>query len=351
MIILLTENPGNNSYIQSLMNEYKNLGHSVVCNVNNFFSSNLIPDILHIHWPERLYKWHNIYENNDANQFDCIKDRLDFYKKNGVKIIYTVHNILPHDSINYSDDSKYYELILSYTDLIIHHCQNSIELLAKVFPLVREKRNIVAPHGDYLVDFNEIEKVEAKKNLDIPPEKFVILNFGSQQPYKGGKFIESVFRSAKIPNKYLLTAGNYRFINQNIFGRNFSKILVKLKQKFRYSNKRYFYYSIPKDKISLFFSAADLVFLGHQDGLNSGVLNLAATFSKPVVFPDIGCFSQQMESWECETYKVGNTNDAVLSLQNSYKKIKNNEYEFNNTKWLNQNSWENHVETILKNIN
>ena len=60
MRILLVENPSENGYIESLINAYKELGHEVYCGVYNFYHSNVIPDIIHIHWPESLYKWNHV---------------------------------------------------------------------------------------------------------------------------------------------------------------------------------------------------------------------------------------------------------------------------------------------------
>ncbi len=349
MTILLTENPGYNTYVNSLILAYQKAGHQVICGSNNFFWSNIKPDLLHIHWPERLYKWY-VLRKPGKEQYNYIKERLEKFKNSGTKIIYTVHNLLPHHS-NEQDDYNFYNLIIEYADVIHHHCPKSIDLVGEKFPKAKEKINIVANHGDYLIDFKKTDKYSSRRKLDIPENKFVILNFGSQQRYKGNDLINKTFNKLNINNKFLLTAGNFRY-DTFPFPKNY---LLKIKNHFsEKSNSRtrkYIFRSIHPDEIPTIFSASDLVFLGHTNGLTSGVLNLAATFSRPVVFPDIGCFEYQMQEWVYEKYKAGDADSAKISIEKLYSKIVGSNINLNNSRWLEINSWDNYVNKILANFN
>ncbi len=349
MTVLLTENPGYNSYINSLIIAYQKAGLDVICGSNNFFWSNIKPDILHIHWPERLYKWY-VLKKEDEQQFEEIKKRLEWYKQNGSKIIYTVHNLLPHDSKNPNTDWKFYNLIIEYADLIHHHCPKSIEYVTEKFPEAKEKQNIVANHGDYLIDYREEKKETARIKLGIPRESFVILNFGSQQNYKGNSIINETFSKLSIKNKFLLTAGNFRY-DTFPFPKNYIlKILNNLREKNKSNVKKFILKPIPPKEIPTIFSASDIVFLGHTEGLTSGVLNLAATFQKPVVFPGIGCFEYQMNNWIYEKYAAGNVQQAKKAVEKLYGEYQNDNLTTDNTEWLKANSWKIYVNTLLQKI-
>ena len=347
MTILVADNIETNSYVTSLVEAYKKTGHQVLCGLHNFFYSNFKPDMLHIQWPEKLYSWYPFSRLNEQEKYDKIEERLKWYRENKVFIVHTIHNIKPHIPAKLDFEEKIFKLVINYSDLLSHHCKRSIELLKEIYPAVINKKNIANHLGDYLIDFKNISKVEARKKLGISLDKYVILNFGSQQKYKGENFIESVFNKLQIKNKFLLTGGSYRYFG---YGRMFT--ILKMIKNFEkvhlfHTNKKYYYRAIHPDEVSYFFSSSDLVFMAHTGSLNSGILSMAATYSKPVVFPNIGCFKEQMESWNYRCYDNYNIKDAIKGIENFYYK---NDLILDNSEWLSKNSWEKHVELICNSI-
>ena len=145
MNILITERPSENGYIESLINAYLRASHTVVCDVSNFFYSNYVPDILHIHWPESLYQWCSIEAVNEIEMQESIEERLLWYKRNGTTIIHTIHNLCPHDS-KQSRDQDVFNLVIQYADLLVHHCAESINLTSDSYPDVSRKKNIIYPN-------------------------------------------------------------------------------------------------------------------------------------------------------------------------------------------------------------
>lgn len=352
MTVLITDQPGTNSYLTSLINAYKEKGLKVICGSRNFFYSNIVPDFLHIQWPEKLYGWYPFTSLSKDERINTIEERLKWYKLNNVPIIFTIHNIRPHFLQDSSFELKVFELIIQYSNVLVHHCKRSIELLFENYPDAKTKKNIVSRHGHYLIDYKEITKNDARKKLGIKHDKFVILNFGSQQRYKGEEFIEKTFNRLKIKNKFLLTAGNYSFAGYSKPG----MILRMLRNIFRMniprSQKKYFYRTINPEELPYFISASDMIFTAHNRvTLNSGILPLAATYSRPVVFPDIGCFKEQMQGWFFECYQEGNNNGAVEALEKIYKRIlKGENIPKDNLSWLNTNSWTENVQNVLDSL-
>lgn len=350
MIVQITENPGYNSYIGSLIEAYKIAGHTVVCGPNNFFYSNLVPDVLHIHWPERLYRWFVMRKKDEELQYEWIKERLNWYKNNNTKIIHTIHNLMPHFSNGSFNDRKFYRLFIDNADILSHHCPKSIDLLKDEYIETNHKLNLVNHHGDYLLDYKYIDKIEARKKLNLPLDKFIILNFGSQQKYKGLSFLEKVFNSLDLEDKYLLTAGNPYIGQLSKIKQVITGVKNKAVEKINLSNKKYLLRSIELDELQLIFNAADILFTGYGRGLNSGVLSLAATFKLPVVMPKIGCFEYQLMGWKYYSYERMNLEQAKQAITMLYKEFTNTGIKLDNTEYLRLNSWDLHVENILNRL-
>lgn len=134
-----------------------------------------------------------------------------FYKylkqKYQIKLVYTAHNLLPHDSGNqkYNQYLKLYEL----SDAIIVHTETAATKLSQKFGI---KRGIisVAPHGP-IEDVVDREKVDQVKNYLVKQyrlhNKIVFSLLGIQSKYKGSDIAVSSWRKAHINNAVLILGG------------------------------------------------------------------------------------------------------------------------------------------------
>ena len=200
--------------------------------------------------------------------------------------------------------------------------------------------HIIAPHGSYPV--KSIPPIEhVKDKYDLPKNKIIFTNFGLQRSYKGRDFNFNVFQTLKNKDVCYFTVG----------------VLVNGRQPFEISQEelihRQVYKNIPSNEITDIIASTDVFFLGHSSGLNSGLISLAISYSKPIVFPDIGNFKEQAEGWEYfETYEVGNINSAVNAIERMLAKLQQNPISTaDNSRWLHKNSWNNHVNKILNALN
>lgn len=145
---------------------------------------------------------------------------LKFIKKRGIKVVYTAHNILPHDDINeqqYDNYKKYYHAV----DKIIVHTNRTKEELIERFEIIEDKI-VVIPHGLNKVKINE-QEVENYQKFFI--EKFdlkgktVFTSLGSQGNYKGFEILkETWIETSELANNdkvVLLIAGNMSFVDSS----------------------------------------------------------------------------------------------------------------------------------------
>ncbi len=354
MNILLLENISRtNQYIAQLSKAYQKKGHCVILGSDNFFYSNFIPDFVHIQWPESLYLWNNTVKNKKT--IFLFEKRLRFYSENNVPVVYTIHNILPHDNPSLFDEKIFY-IVSKFTNIFVHHGEKSIYLIKERYPFSKKSKHIVCPHGPY--PYIKKDSSIAKKFYNLPENKIIYLNFGLQRPYKNSSFTTSVFKNLPS-NNFLFTIGPQMFCSNKeeslkfFFGKLNDKILSPYYRKTTNpfsKNKKAFLREVKNVEIPQIMAATDAFFLGHKSGLNSGLLPLAASYKKPVVFPDIGNFKEQLIEWpwkKCYTPNdIASARKAVCNISSSIIENKNIRH-FDNKKWLVENSWEKHVSNII----
>ncbi|NNL99371.1 MAG: hypothetical protein HKO62_01385, partial [Gammaproteobacteria bacterium] len=149
MNILLVERINDaNEYIELLAEAYEANGHTVVLDVQNFLFSSYVPDVVHLHWPEAIYRWRHRLPL-DETTITLIEDRLRWYRERGAVIVYTAHNLLPHSAESADFARQIYSRMLTHVDIVLHHGTASIPLLKTELPECAGADHIVAPHGPY----------------------------------------------------------------------------------------------------------------------------------------------------------------------------------------------------------
>ncbi|MDY7029698.1 MAG: hypothetical protein SVR04_15510, partial [Spirochaetota bacterium] len=316
ILLLCADISETNQYIQLLSDAYQKAGHQVILGVDNFFHSDFKPAFVHVQWPEALYKWKEITDESAITPF---KSRLAWFTQRRIPIVATFHNTKPHDYDSQAYKSVY-EILYGTAQIIVHHGKASIELLKRDVPGCQYAQHIVCPHGPYPFEF--FDPATARRLYGIPQQAFVLLNFGRQRAYKGHDFIKHVFKKWQ-KKAFLFTIGPKSASMAHLSPAN--KLIGVAHQKLSscpsgvfpalLKNKLTLLQDISHNEIPAIMAGSDVLFSGHTSGLNSGLLSLAASYSKPVVFPDIGNFKEQLNGWPwSEPYEVGNADSAINAL-------------------------------------
>lgn len=329
-----------NTHLKNLINAYiKNEGVEIVLGYDTFLYSNFIPDVIHFHMVEGLL---NTLDYN----FDSFFIKLDYYKKNKVKIIYTVHDLFPHSKVRNVNYIEFFNQFFKFIDLFVHHGSSSINIFKNTFEVASSSHHIICPHGDYLADMSSfnVTKTEARRKLGLNIDKRIILVFGQIQ-HKNLSFVNMVFKKYKKIDKksFLVIAGVNPIFKYNSINQFFYKINNKWLNHLRF-DKKIMHRRFTNYELYLYFKASDVVFLPHSYGMTSGLIPMAATLSVPFVFPRIGCFEDQAMNTLSESYEVNNVDEAILAI---YKLLSLNKLTYDNSKWLLENSWDIHAKTII----
>lgn len=260
---LVKENPYQNLLFRNLADLGIGFYSERVFSVGNLIKCRKEVDIIHFHWlfeqartPWRLIKF----------LVKLIEARVL-----GYKIVWTVHNIRPHDYATVFDWIARFCLAHISEAIITHGRYSKDEVEAKF--RIRNKIFII-PHANYIGYYpNEKNREESRRRLNIDKNSFVYLFFGLIKRYKGLNNLVESFE--KIDgNVILLIAG------EEIDGLTGEYLQRKADNN---TKIRLFKEYISDTDVQVFFNAADIVVLPFTEITTSGSLMLALSFGKPVV--------------------------------------------------------------------
>jgi glycosyltransferase involved in cell wall biosynthesis len=206
------------------------------------------------------------------------------------RVIYTIHNVMPrHQRLRFYHRVLYRVLYSLCDELIIHSAKGS-EQIVKLYRVDKRKVHVI-PHGDYklFVPQEKVCREKAKEGLGIERECKTILFFGAIRENKG---LDDVLMALPIIKEHLrnvklLIVGEpwesfekyRRIIRENRLGEN---VFEKLNY-------------VPNEEIPAYFFAADMVVLPYKEVTQSGILQVAYAFQKPVVATDLCGFMETIE--------------------------------------------------------
>lgn len=203
----------------------------------------------------------------------------------GKKIIYTVHNVLPHGEEHIKNRILYWILYRCIADFLLVHTEAQKQRLATEFR-VPESKITLAHHGTYHVAHNpECNKHMARRHLKLRPDAFVVLSFGYQRPYKGTHLLVEAMAKLTIKHTQLIIRGS---ATQEYAGRLTALIYEK---RLAHCIDCDFGY-VPDEELRRLFLAADIVALPYIEGSQSGVLFMAYAYGRPVLASDVGGFRE-----------------------------------------------------------
>lgn len=275
-------------------------------------------DILHFHWPDgfinppRLLKaWQRVM------LFVLI---IISAKLKGTKVVWTVHNIRPHDAAHPKLSQAVMDWFVEQCDGLIFMSEESRKVFFEFYQLPIATPNVIIPHGHYRNSYPAaINQSLAKTQLGLPTDKHVLLSFGMIKPYKNIDALIEAFNQAELENYLLVVAGSA----------DSAELATKLIEiKGDNANIHLFLKFIPDDELHWYFSAADIVVLPYKAILNSGALLLALSFNKPVIAPAIGAFMslqkelgpQWIDCYATELQKDTLTH-SIERLQNQQRQV------------------------------
>lgn len=238
---------------------------------------------------------------------------VDYYflkklRNNGIKVVVSVHDILPFNEKKY--DMFYHKKIYGLCNQIIVQAETNIKRFDELFPEDSDKVTFI-PHGHFLDFADKHGKEESKRYLNIPNDKVILLFFGQIKKVKGvGVLLEAFGQlTQKRDDLYLVIAGSVWKDNfdpyQEIIAR-YGLNESQLKADIRF---------IPDDEVGYYYSACDIAMMPYLDVYQSGVIQLVYAYEKPAVATAIAPFMEIVEDgvtgYLCQPNDVESLKNAI----------------------------------------
>lgn len=194
------------------------------------------------------------------------------------KILFVCHNVFPHE--RFPLDKFLTKLTLRQGDRYIVQSGQDEEDLKSVVKNPVYERTVHPTYNTY--KFGDITREEARKRLQIREEEKVILFFGLIRKYKGLQYLLEAMPQIKseIEHVKLLVVGEMRDDQipcQEIIETCGIQDVVNLHTAY-----------VPDREVEKYFAASDVVVLPYVSATQSGIVQIAYGFEKPVIVTRVG---------------------------------------------------------------
>jgi glycosyltransferase involved in cell wall biosynthesis len=192
----------------------------------------------------------------------------------GFRLVWTAHNVLPHDPV-FADDSAARRRLVRACDLVIAHSAHALAELGSLGAVPR--RAIVVPHGPLALGSAAGLRIRTPGSGGAPRR---LLFFGRVLPYKGLDELVEAFAAlpADVP-AVLTVAGEcadpaLRSRLRSAAGRSGGRVTLRLER-------------LTDEQAAELLAVADAVVLPFRRVTTSGSAVLALCHGRPLVVPDL----------------------------------------------------------------
>lgn len=246
------------------------------------------PTVFHLNWTAPILGGGDD-ERSRLVRYRRFLEALDQLHEQGVGSIWTVHNVLPHECADPVLEAQLRQELADRVDLVHVMCEATVGVCSDRFEIPASKVRVL-PHPSYIDVYpNLVDKQTARYELGLDADDFVYLYFGQIRQYKGvDRLLDAFDRLARHrPEAKLLLVGSPgRF-----------KGLAEIVQRAQ-ANPRVIsnINEVPDADVQLYLNASDVVVLPYLSALNSGALQLAYSFARPVIASGVGCVPAQVDA-------------------------------------------------------
>jgi glycosyltransferase involved in cell wall biosynthesis len=205
----------------------------------------------------------------------------------GLKLVYTVHNVVPHDTGK--QFVPVFRRVYAEMDALICHTDDAKRRLVREFS-VDPERVWVIPHGPLLHDAERLSKEDARAALSLPKDETLVLWQGIIRPYKGLDFLLEGWRriDASSLQARLIIAGTGE-----------PKLLQEIRDQMAelgledsvHLDLRF----IPNEELPTLYQASDVVVYPYKSVTASGALMTAMAFQKAIIATKLPAFLEVLQ--------------------------------------------------------
>lgn len=253
------------------------------------------------------------------------------------KVLYVCHNVFPHE--RFLMDHFLTKLVLRQGDLFLVQSESDAADLLEINPNAVYKRTV---HPIYnMFRMKGMGASEARNKLQISEKDKMLLFFGFVRPYKGLKYLLEAMPQirSRYPEVQLFVVGDFDS-DKNSYLELIQKLNLKACVQIRDGY-------IPDSEVEPYFAASDLIVLPYESATQSGIVQIAYGFQKPVVATRVGGLPEAVIdgctgylSNPCDPHSLA---EAVIRF---FDEDKADEFSENVVKEAEKYSWERLTEAV-----
>ncbi len=241
------------------------------------------PGVLNLHWTTPILA----AARTEAEAADALAGfvrLLDDYRQAGGRLVWTVHNAVPHDARFREQEIALAGHLAQHAD-VVHVLSAATAAAVAPYYALEPARTVVIEHSSYLGVYPDtISRARARRRLGLKPRHRVLVSLGQIRPYKGLDLLVDAFEVLRRDDRplRLLVAGRpgrgpgVRELVERL--EHTPGTVTRLKR-------------LPDQRLQVWLRAADLAVLPYHHILNSGSFLLAETFGLPVVATRAGALA------------------------------------------------------------
>ncbi len=271
------------------------------------------PHVIHLHWVHFFILGKSRIKTI-IKSISFLSELL-ILKLCGIKLVWTIHNIVSHESTYPRWELFINRLIARLcNELIVHANSTKLEVRSK-YKLSNSKSISIVYPLNYASSYeNTMSQSEARKILTLKPRDFVFLYFGLVRAYKGVNELIDYFNqletSGEINNIKLLIVG--KPLNEKIHDNVLSRCAIN-------RNIMPVLKWVDDKEIQIYMNAANIAVFPFENILNSGSVVLAMSFRKPVIAPAMGSIPEILNSKGGFTYRASEKGGLLEAMMRALK--------------------------------
>lgn len=235
---------------------------------------------------------------------------LQVLRRWGIRIVYTVHNVLPQDT-----QDKYrpaHRKLYALADRFICHEPEAATRLTAEFGVAAEKIAVI-PHGPLFEPAAEGDATAARRRLGFAQDEPLVLWQGILRPYKGVAFLleawRQVCRQEERARLAIVGPGDRRMVESVQRQVAALGIAPRVRLDLRF---------VPLEELGDYYQAADVLAYPYREITTSGALMTGVAYGKAVVASALPAFEgvlrHQETAWLVPYGDVERFAGALLAL-------------------------------------
>ena len=312
----------------SSANSYQNMLYSesrkanwIVKAIETPFNVPLDVDAVHIHWQNAIWGLSHLERselmNSDFTSLFAFKNHVSRKKRH---MIWTVHNLVPHDSTELDSEIALMRKMNEESDVIHFLTHESVAEIKKFIP-VDERKIIVEPPCSYLGFLpNKLNSEAMRQRYGIAKESLIIGFVGQIRPYKNVQLLIDAFLELyeEFHNLVLIVAG----LNQDPI---VDSSMRELSQQFDYIH--YIDRFLTPIEFAELSSLIQIACYPYTSILNSGSLFSSLSFGHHIVLPN----HPGLSSFKNKKFVTFFDANSLVSLRTSLREVIKNNLYFSST--------------------